>query len=210
MSARGRSTGTNTRQRYAWSRARHRSARATYSCPGATVCTAASPAARPDSHDRSVVSSVATLPNTCRWGSADSTSTSCLPVRSRTRCAQAIPSYSRCPRCARRAVVSAQTTASRFRRALILRGGVGAEGTPRGTSARAAHLVGPLPIGAESAGASFTPIARRAMDEGASARAMVASGCLENRWHGGAVASRCLEQIDPVASRCLKNRSNFN
>jgi hypothetical protein len=37
-------------------------------------------------------------------------------------------------------------------------------------------------------GASFTPIARRAMDEGASARAMVASGCLENRWHGGMTA----------------------
>ena len=81
---------------------------------------------------------------------------------------------------------------------------------PRGASASAAHLVGPLPIGAESAGASFTPIARRPMDEGASARAMVASGCLGNRWHGGAVASRCLERIDPVASRCLKNRSNFN
>ena len=125
--ARGRITGTNTRQRCAWSRARRRSARAAYSCPGATGCTAASTAAQPVRRDRSVVSSAATLPNTCQWVSAGSTSTSCLRTQGRTRCAQETVHWSRCTRCARRDVVSAQLTASRFHQLRTSRAGEACE-----------------------------------------------------------------------------------
>ncbi len=126
-SARGPSTGRDTRRRCAWSRARRHSVRGKCSCPGATGCTAASTATRRARRGPSAASNAATLPRTCPWDCAASTSIFCRQTPSRTRCAPAIAPRSRCSQCGRGAAEDARATGWRSRRAPVSRGGEGAE-----------------------------------------------------------------------------------